>query len=507
MIQIRSKVMSAVLLFTACATAATGAAATAATAADVAGPPAAVTIVAGGPARSMGEPAAAQDSEVGAVAATSFASPGGARVNAWTRPSGAGGWRPAGSVLPSGFGTSYDASAAAAPGGPVLIVAGASPPGQSCIKGGSVAIASVRSNGELSPPRVISDQRGTGSFDDRPAVAAGPGGTVWAAWSQGPDADACQNVGTGDHLEVAVSHDGGQTFGPPETLASGGGNSAFGARLTPLPGGQAAISWTEQFGGGQESVLVSVLGQDGHPSPPSRVLTGTAPPLDLPGASFYDFPAGDAAALPGGSLVVAVPLQQSGRTVIGLAAGTPGGQWKQSEVSPPAGSDLLLPALADVSPGTVRLLCAVHTRSGDRLGYDRTDVHAAQGSAPATPAPETGLAPVTPAPNGPGFFEIGEELSMSQAPGGLLAPVVVAGSSGARLETLSWREPAAWSASASPSPGAPGAQGDPRASAPSSARAAGGKPDPATGPALWSAVALVLAGAAGLGAWRYRRRG
>ena len=76
-------------------------------------------------------------------------------------------------------------------------------------------------------------------------VAAGQHGMVWVAWSQGPDADACQNVGAGDRIEVAVSHDAGRTFGAPVAMPADGGHSAFGVRLAPLPGGQVAVSWTE----------------------------------------------------------------------------------------------------------------------------------------------------------------------------------------------------------------------------------------------------------------------
>jgi hypothetical protein len=159
------------------------------------GHPAAVAdIVASAPARSLGEPTAAQDSAVTAVVATSFGAAG-AQVRAWTKPAQAPSWTAAGLILPVGFGTSYDAAAAAVPGG------------QGCIAGGSVAITNVFSSGRLGAVRLISDQRGTGQFDDRPAVAVGPDGTVWVAWSQGPDADACQNVGSGDRLKMAVSHD------------------------------------------------------------------------------------------------------------------------------------------------------------------------------------------------------------------------------------------------------------------------------------------------------------
>ena len=160
------------------------------------------------------------------------------------------------------------------------------------------------------------------------------------------------------------------TFGAPVAMPADGGHSAFGVRLAPLPGGQAAVSWTETTATGDQAVLVSVLGADGRPRQPEPVLTGDGPPLVLPGASFYDFPAGDIAALPDGKLMVAAPFWVSGRSVIKLAAGTPGGPWQQTSLNPPAGADLLLPALGLLSPGDVRLLCAVHTRSGDRLGYD-----------------------------------------------------------------------------------------------------------------------------------------
>lgn len=343
-------------------------------------------------------------------------------------------------MLPPGFGSSYDPAAAAAPSGPLLVVAGTAPPGESCITNGSVAIASVGSQGTLGAVRLVSDQRGTGSFDDRPMVAAGPHGVAWVAWSQGPDADACQDVGTGDRIEVAVSRDGGQTFGAPVAMPADGGHSAFGVRLVPLPGGQVAVSWTETMAGGDQAVLVSILGAGGRPRQPAVALSGDGPPLVLPGASFYDFPAGDIAALPGGNLVVAAPFWVSGRSVIKLAAGTPGGRWQQTSLSPPAGADLLLPALGVLSTGDVRLLSAVHTRAGDRLGYDWADVSADSRDLGVSAG---GLTALTPAPPGPGFFEIGEELALSRTQDGLLTAMVVAGQDGATLETAMFSAPPA----------------------------------------------------------------
>jgi hypothetical protein len=387
------------------------------------------------------------------------------------------------------------------------VVAGAAPPGEACITNGSVAIASVGAAGTLGAARLVSDQRGTGSFDDRPTVAAGQHGMVWVAWSQGPDADACQNVGTGDRIEVAVSRDGGRTFGAPVGMPADGGQSEFGVRLAPLSGGQVAVSWTETMSDGDQAVRVSVLGTDGRPGPPALTLTGDALPLTLPGASFYDFPAGDIAALPDGRLVVAAPFWVSDRSVIKLAAGTPGGRWQETDLRPPAGADLLLPALGALSPGGVRVLCAVHARLGDRLGYDWTDVTVG-GQGPSVSS--TGLTPLTQAPSGPGFFEIGEELALARAPGGLLTAVVVAGRDGATLETATFSAPPA--AAAPPSGAAtssPGTKASGHAApATGTARAANGRASGfAVTAALLGAVALCCAAAVGILLVRRRRHG
>jgi len=458
--------------------------------------------VAAGSARSLGEPAAAQDNAVTAVTATSFGTAG-AQAQVWTRRAGGTAWRRAGAVLPAGFGSSYDPAAAAAPGGPLLVAAGAAPPGEQCITNGSVAIASVGDGGTLGAARLVSDQRGTGSFDDRPTIAVGQHGMVWVAWSQGPDADACQNVGNGDRIEVAVSRDGGRTFGDPVAMPGGGGHSAFGVRVAPLPGGQAAVSWTEATGTDGQAVLVSVLGADGRPRRPTVALTGDRPPLDLPGASFFDFPAGDIAALLGGKLLVAAPFWVSGRSVVKLAAGTPGGRWQSADLSPPAGADLLLPALGVLSPGRIRLLCAVHTRDRDRLGYDWTDV-TLDGQRPNVSHPSPTA--LTAAPPGPGFFEIGEELALTRTQRGLLTAVVVAGRDRAELETATFSAPPA-----SPPPGRAGspavaprtrAAGTP---ATSGHAAPGSRSSGSTATAAWLGAAA-LCSAAALGALVLRRR-
>jgi hypothetical protein len=390
------------------------------------------------------------------------------------------------------------------------VVAGTAPPGEECITNGSVAIASVGSQGRLGAARLVSDQRGTGSFDDRPMVAVGQDGMAWVAWSQGPDADACQNVGSGDRIEVAVSHDAGRTFGAPVAMPGDGGHSAFGVRLAPLPGGQVAVSWTETTGTGDQAVLVSVLGADGHPRQPEQALTGDGPPLVLPGASFYDFPAGDIAALPDGRLVVAAPFWTPGRSVIKLAAGTPGGQWQRTSLNPPAGADLLLPALGLLSPGDVRLLCAVHSRSGDRLGYDWAGIIMTSHGPAVSPAGPAGLTALTPAPPGPGFFEIGEELALTRTQRGLLTAVVVAGSDGAALETAAFSAPPAAIASPGRS-GTPAAgthpPGTPAASGHAASAANGGPAGSAVTAAWLGAAALCCAVAVGVFVLRRRRPG
>ncbi len=495
----------------------------AASTAAAAGPPAisgqagspagpSVVKVATGPARSLGEPAAAQDAAATAVTATTFGAAG-AQAVAWTRPAGTATWRRAGAVLPAGFGSSYDPAAAAVPSGPLLVVAGTAPPGEQCITNGSVAIASVGSGGRIGAVRLVSDQRGTGSFDDRPMVAVGEHGTVWVAWSQGPDADACQDVGTGDRIEVAVSRDARPDLRRPYRHAR---------RRRPLRVRRAARAAARRAGSGlldrddragEQAVLVSVLGADGRPRQPERALTGDAPPLDLPGATFYDFPAGDIAALPDGKLVVAAPFWAAGRSVIKLAAGAPGGRWQQTSLNPPAGADLLLPALGLLSPGDVRLLCAVHTRLGDRLGYDWADI-TVTGHGPGASPP--GLAALTQAPPGPGFFEIGEELALARTQSGLLTALVVAGQDGAALETATFSAPPAAAAPpgnagtpASRTP-APGTQGTSGRAAPgaSTARAANGRPSGFATTAGWlAAAALCCAAAAGALLLRRRRAG
>ena len=197
--------------------------------------------------------------------------------------------------------------------------------------------------------------------------------------------------------------------------------------------------------------------------------------------------------------------------MIKLAAGTPGGQWQRTSLNPPAGADLLLPALGLLSPGDMRLLAAVHTRSGDRLGYDWAGIIMTSHGPAVSPA---GLTALTPAPPGPGFFEIGEELALAPTQDGLLTAVVVAGQDGAALETATFNAPPAATApphntgtpaSRTPPPATPGTSGRATPGA-STARAANTWPRGFATTAAWlAAVALCCAAAAGALLLRRRR--
>jgi hypothetical protein len=124
-----------------------------------------------------------------------------------------------------------------------------------------------------------------------------------------------------------------------------------------------------------------------------------------------------------------------------------------------------------------------------------------------------GLTALTPAPPGPGFFEIGEELTLARSPGGLLAAVVVAGHGRAELETATFSAPPAATvpgeaagtpASTRPSPGVAGTPGR-TAPGTGPARAANAWPGGSAATAAWVAAAA-LGCAAVAGALLLRRR-
>ncbi|MGD0702996.1 MAG: hypothetical protein ABSA02_24315 [Trebonia sp.] len=151
----------------------------------------------------------------------------------------------------------------------------------------------------------------------------------------------------------------------------------------------------------------------------------------------------------------------------------------------------------------MRLLCAVHSRSGDRLGYDWASITMTSHGPAVSPA---GLTALTAAPRGPGFFEIGEELALARTHGGLITAVVVAGQGGASLETAAFSAPpeaaaprnaAGTPVSTTPTPGTAETSGRTAPGA-ATARAANSRPSGSAATAAWpAAAALCCAAAAG----------
>ena len=95
------------------------------------------------------------------------------------------------------------------------------------------------------------------------------------------------------------------------------------------------------------------------------------------GRELLRFPGRDVAALPSGRRVVAAPLWRLG----GASSRWPSAcrrPWQYSADRPrrtcPAERTCCCPRLVSSATVSVRLVCAVHVRSGDHLGYDWTDL-------------------------------------------------------------------------------------------------------------------------------------
>ena len=413
----------------------------------------ATSTVATGTSRRFGEAVAVATGSGAVVAASSFVS--GSAVTAWTQPNGVSGWGAGHVLIPAGFVASYDASVAAGSQGEALVVAGASSAGRpGCLTGGSVFLVAINpANGAEGAPVLVDDERRLPGFDDRPAVAAGPGGAVWAAWSHGPVADGCQVVGQDDVIQVTTSSDGGASFAPAMTLGRATKNPAFGASIVPLNATQAFVVWTEATPGGTLSVVGQRITTSGTPGTLQVIATGSALPLTLPGASFYAFTVCRATVLPDGRIVVAWPAMQAGRAVIVVAASDSSEQvWTTTVVSPPTGEDLLLPAVAPAGPDQALLTYAAHFRSHDALGYQWAPIDLSHPGAPRVGESQT---LIIPAP-GPGFYEIGEVLSLvPSASGAAVDGAVVSGSSSeSRVVLATWALPEPASPAGSPSPAA-----------------------------------------------------
>lgn len=395
--------------------------------------------VAAGPADSITEPVAAAGASGKVMVATDNVVPGPARVTAWHHRSGAGAWGEQGAVLPTGFAASYDPSLAALPDGRVALAAvAAAVGGPGCIPQSSVYLATT-TPGSLAfgTPVVVDDHRQGGGFDDRPFVAAGPGGRLWVAWSHGQPGDQCQIVGRSDQIEITSSTNGGRSFTAPVTLPKVTSGAAFGVQVAPLGGDRAAVSWAE-LSGTQVTVVMTVVSASGTYSPPHQVAQDPSLPRTLDNrAGFFAF------SLPSlvsfdhhRDLALAWPWWSDGSGVIEVAVSRDlGRSWTTNVVSPGPGTDLLLPALAPDGPNHLRLLFAVHAAAGRSVGYSTLvasvgSAHGAVGLGPATQ--------VLAGPPGPGFKELGEFLFLSPSPRAVLGGAVAGGSAGATLYSLSW---------------------------------------------------------------------
>ena len=152
------------------------------------------------------------------------------------------------SMAVPGFGATYDPSAAFFSPQGVVFADTALQPEKPCWSGGSVAVFTSRNAGRTwSPPALIRDERGTPAFADKPMIAADPTtGDVYLAWSQASASETtnfCQPIPATNELLLAVSHDGGRTFGPPVKIAAPGFPTAFGAVMAVTPGGGLTVAF------------------------------------------------------------------------------------------------------------------------------------------------------------------------------------------------------------------------------------------------------------------------
>lgn len=456
------------------------------------------TVAVGAP-REYGEAAGSAVGKTTVVAATSFDPP--MTAVAWARSGG--GWSGPTPLLPAGFTRSYDPWTTALRDGTVLVSAGASAGGNgACLPGGSVFVVPYRPGHGFGTPVIVDNQLGKAGFDDRPMIAAGPGRTVWAAWSHGTAAGECDVVGRNDQIEVAVSHTGGRSFSAPVALPRVAGGAAFGVGIAPLPTGSAALTWTELLPDGTFRVIFTTVTGSGNAAPPVVVATGVTLPLVLPGASFYAFTTASVAPYGSAGVALAWATELAGRAVVDVIARTgPHRPWQTLTVTPPTGADLLTPALAADGAGGVRLLVGVHLRVADATTYATARLDPSSSGGIQLSSPLTLLAPPQP---GPGYYEYGELLSLqtTRLPGHpLLGAGVLASSTTSTVTLFRW-PPVPAPARTVGSAGNPQSVSGKPGPAP---RAAGEGPSGGPSPLL---IALVL-GAAGVAtavAFRARQR-
>lgn len=168
-------------------------------------------------------------------------------VVSFRSPDGGVTWSERSMAVP-GFGATYDPSAAFFSPLGVVFADVALQPGGGCWSGGSVAVFTSHNGGRTwSPPALVRDERGTPAFADKPMIAADPTtGAVYVAWSQATTSattNFCQAIPATNALLLAVSHDGGRTFGVPVRITAPGFPTAFGAVMAVVPGGGLTVAF------------------------------------------------------------------------------------------------------------------------------------------------------------------------------------------------------------------------------------------------------------------------
>ena len=353
-------------------------------------------------------------------------------VRVWSRAQGHG-WQLAHSVLPVGFHRSYDATIATTSNGTVVVGAGIDLNKRLyCIDGGSVAITRFVGTDAVNTT-VIDDRRGTHTFDDRPTVAAGVGSDVWAGWSRGIAAHACDTVGGTDQIQIAFSHDNGNTFSAPLTVASRGAN--FGVQIAPVGPADAYLTWAQILPGNTFNVLVAEIRNGKLVAAPQDVGTGVPHPTSLNGASFPVFTSPSILLVnhrPG----VAWPTYSGGVSQITVAlpnAARTG--WNTTNITPSPGNDNLLPAIGLLPNGTVLLTYAIRVAATDAIGYEsRVIGTTADGTGITASLPTQISAPIP----GPGFHELGELSQISPTGSMLSTAFSLGGATRSQLLFATW---------------------------------------------------------------------
>ena len=208
---------------------------------------------------------------------------------------GGGTWTERSMAVP-GFAFAYDPSVAFfSPLGVAFADVAVQSGRAGCVSGGSVAVFTSRNGGRTwGPPTLIRDERGTPAFADKPMLAADPTtGAVYVAWSQATTSSTtnfCQATPAANALLVEVSHDGGRTFGAPVRISVPGFPTAFGATMTPTPGGGLAIAFeaSRRSVSPAEAAIFVADSSDGGKSFDKPIRVGPAQePLTPAGSNLY----------------------------------------------------------------------------------------------------------------------------------------------------------------------------------------------------------------------------